>query len=100
MCRSVRPLFAMTIAARAKERKTSSAGPRLSRLHAPPGMAPADWQVALRQQYGREQDFSLENLGPEPVFSEFRVANPASGGRYPVAVRGPVPRERYCSCPG
>ena len=89
----------MTTTARARQRKTTSAGPRLSRLHAPPGMESSAWQVALRRQFGREQDFSLENLGPEPVFSEFRVVNPASGGRYRVAIRGTGPGDNYCSCP-
>jgi superfamily II DNA or RNA helicase len=88
--------FAMTTTARAKRRKTA---PRLSRLYAPPGMAPQAWQIALRQQFGREQNFALENLGSDPVFSEFRVVNPASGGRYRVAIRGAGLGENYCSCP-
>jgi hypothetical protein len=62
-------------------------------------MAPQAWQVALRRQFGRESSFSLENLGAEAVFSEFRVVNPASGGRYRVAIRGAGLAENYCSCP-
>lgn len=77
----------------------STKAPRLSSLHAPPSMEAADWQVELRRQFGREQEFSLENLGSEPVFSEFRVVNPASGGRYRVAIRGAGLGENYCSCP-
>ena len=88
-----------SIAPRARRRKTAPAGPRLSRLHAPPGMATQAWQVALRRQYGREQKYALENLGADPVFSEFRVVNPVSGGRYRVAIRGAGLGENYCSCP-
>ena len=62
-------------------------------------MAPQAWQIALRRQFGREQNFALENLGSEPVFSEFRVVNPASGGRYRVAIRGAGIADNYCSCP-
>ena len=62
-------------------------------------MAPQAWQIALRRQFGRESSFSLENLGAEPVFSEFRVVNPAGGGRYRVAIRGAGLGENYCSCP-
>jgi hypothetical protein len=51
-------------------------------------MAAEVWQAALRRQYGREQNFQLENLGTEPIFPEFRVVNPVSGGRYRVAIRG------------
>jgi superfamily II DNA or RNA helicase len=83
----------------ARRRKSAQGGPRLSRLQAPPGMATQVWQAALRRQYGREQKYSLENLGAHPVFSEFRVVNPASGGRYRVAIRGAGLGENYCSCP-
>ena len=57
------------------------------------------WQAGLRRQFGREQSFVLENLGTEPVFSEFAVANPQSGGRYRVAIRGRGMGENFCSCP-
>lgn len=33
--------------------------PKLSRTYAPDHMAPADWQRALRQQFGREQAWSF-----------------------------------------
>ena len=73
--------------------------PRLSRLHPPTDMAPEAWQTALRRQYGREQEFALENTGTEPVFSEFRVTNATSRGHYRVAIRGTDAGENYCSCP-
>ncbi len=90
--------------ARAASRKTKStkspaSEPRLSRLRRPAGMSPEDWQTELRRQFGREQSFELENLGGEPFFSDYAVSNPASGGRYRVAIRGPRPGENYCSCP-
>ena len=72
---------------------------RFSRLYAPSDVAPEVWQVALRRQYGREQKFKLENLGKEAVFSEFRITNPFTGGRYRVAIRSAGLGESYCSCP-
>lgn len=75
------------------------AEPRLSRTRRPPKLPVVDWQTALRRQFGREQNFKLENLGDEPVFSEFRVHNPASGGSYRVAIRGREPGHNFCSCP-
>jgi superfamily II DNA or RNA helicase len=83
-------------------RKTRAAGPpqpRVSRTRRPPELEVADWQTALRRQFGREQNFGLENLGREPVFSDFRVSNPASGTRYRVAIRGQAPGQNFCSCP-
>lgn len=73
--------------------------PKLSRTVAPQNMSPVDWQRALRRQFGREQEFGLENLGAEPFFSEFRVSNPQSGTRYRVAIRGRLPGDSFCSCP-
>jgi SWIM zinc finger len=58
-----------------------------------------DWQAGLRRQFGREQSFAVENLGTEPVFSEFAVTNPQSGGHYRVAIRGRGIGENFCSCP-
>ena len=83
----------------AKGRTRRTAEPRLSRTRRPPQSTTADWQTALRRQFGREQRFGLENLGTEPVFSDFRVDNPASGSRYRVAIRGRALGQNFCSCP-
>ncbi|CAH2404121.1 DEAD/DEAH box helicase [Mesorhizobium escarrei] len=73
--------------------------PKLSRTHPPADLSPVDWQRGLRRQFGREQDFGLENLTSEPFFSEFRVSNPASKSSYRVAIRGLGPGGNFCSCP-
>jgi hypothetical protein len=72
---------------------------KLSRTHAPGNLSPVDWQRGLRRQFGREQNFGLENLGSEPFFSEFRVSNPVSKSSYRVAIRGLGPGGNFCSCP-
>ena len=82
-----------------KRRKSAARPRRLSPARQPEDLSTAEWQVALRRQFGREQSFALENLGGEPVFSEFRVTNPDSGGVYRVAIRGAGLGENYCSCP-
>lgn len=71
---------------------------RLSRQHAPEGMALSEWQIGLRRQFGREQDFTLENIGDDPVFSDFRVGNAGSGGRYHVGIRGVEAGSNRCTC--
>jgi len=73
--------------------------PRLSRTRRPPDLPAADWQTALRRQFGREQNFDLKNLGSEPVFSDFAVSNPASRSHYRVAIRGAGLGQNFCSCP-
>lgn len=72
---------------------------KLLRTHAPTDLSPVEWQRGLRRQFGREQNFLLENLGGEPFFSEFRVINPVSKSNYRVVVRGPGPGGNFCSCP-
>jgi superfamily II DNA or RNA helicase len=73
--------------------------PRLSHLHKPGELTLEQWQAELRKQFGREQDFLLKNLGEQPVFSEFQVANPKSGNSYRVTIRGNGPADNACSCP-
>ncbi len=72
---------------------------KLSRVRKPDEMSLEDWQVALRREFGREQDFLLKNVGDEPLFSEFEVTNPESGRTYRVAIRGAALGENFCSCP-
>lgn len=79
-------------------RPTKAAEPRLSRTRRPPDIAVADWQTALRRQFGREQNFGLKNLGSEPFFSDFAVHNPASNSRYRVAIRGTWLGQNFCTC--
>lgn len=82
------------------KRRTPAVKPRrVSRTQAPEHLSTPEWQVALRRQYGREQAFELENMGDEPVFSEFRVGNPDSGRTYRVAIRGADLGDNYCACP-
>lgn len=78
---------------------TQPAKPRLSRSRRPPELEVADWQAALRRQFGREQAFELKNLGNQPVFSDFRVHNPESGTHYRVAIRGQALGQNFCTCP-
>jgi hypothetical protein len=52
--------------------------PKLSPVRRPPDLDIATWQAQLRRQFGRAQIFQLENLGEDPIFSEFRVTNPQS----------------------
>jgi hypothetical protein len=88
---------------RTKSRTSSSAAAKkhrgLSRLRKPENMSLEDWQVALRRDFGRAQRFRLKNLGDEPIFSEFEVANPETKRTYRVAIRGAALGENFCSCP-
>jgi superfamily II DNA or RNA helicase len=73
--------------------------PKLSRLHKPEHMSLEDWQIELRRQFGREQNYKLKNLGEDRIFSEFEVTNPQTQSSYRVHIRGPRPGDNFCSCP-
>ena len=82
-----------------KRRRVKVKPKKTSRTKRPANMSVDKWQIALRREFGREQDFKLKNIGDEPVFSEYIVTNPASGGAYRVAIRGIQSGDNYCSCP-
>src|SRR4051812_47470512 len=56
-------------------------------------------QIDLRRQRARAGNFAIENLGKNRVFSDYRVTNPESGGRYEVHVRGFEVGDNTCTCP-
>jgi superfamily II DNA or RNA helicase len=77
------------------QRKTKT----IPRTRKPDDMTLAEWQIALRRQYGRDAQYMLKNLGQEPVFSDFEVTNPDSRSTYRVAIRGSQPGDNFCACP-
>lgn len=81
------------------KKSAKSAPKKTPRTRKPEEMSLEAWQIALRREFGREQDFHSENLGEDPLFSEFAVTNPASGRTYRIAVRGQALGENFCSCP-
>ncbi|NIA31392.1 MAG: DEAD/DEAH box helicase family protein [Actinobacteria bacterium] len=72
---------------------------KISHLRKPEDMPLEQWQIALRKQFAQKQNFRLKNIGEEPIFSEFIVTNPETGGEYRVAIRGQRIGDNYCSCP-
>ncbi|MEK7793674.1 MAG: DEAD/DEAH box helicase, partial [Candidatus Hydrogenedentota bacterium] len=82
-----------------KRRAVKTKTAKTSRTRKPDSATLEEWQIALRREYGRDQDFKLKNLGAEPVFSEYAVTNPKSGRTYRVAIRGQELGVNFCSCP-
>ena len=81
--------------------KTAKAAkpPKLSRLIRPAELSMEEWQIALRRQYGQEQNFVLRNIGDQEIFSDFEITNPTTRGVYRVAIRGEQLGDNFCSCP-
>ncbi len=86
----------------AKRTKTAGGKPvrsKISRTHKPDNLDLEEWQRRLRQQYGEQQRYYLENRGDHPIFSDFLLTNPQSQKTYKIAIRGKEPGDNYCSCP-
>lgn len=75
-------------------KKSKTAKPARVSFHRRPEDMQLDlWQLGLRKQFGEENDFHITNTGPEPVFSEFIVWNPATRNSYTVALRSDLPKK-------
>lgn len=72
---------------------------KISPLRKSEEMTLQQWQIALRKEFGGKQNFRLKNIGNEPFFSEFTVANPQTKREYRIAIRGQNCGDNYCSCP-
>lgn len=83
----------------ATEPRKKRAPAKLLRTRKPDTMSLEDWQIALRRQFAQLQKFKLENLGEEPIFSQFSVTNPVTGGNYRVTIRGNKAGDNHCTCP-
>lgn len=81
-----------------RAKKANARARRVSRTRKPEGMTVESWQRELRRQYGPEQAFDLENLGEQPIFSDFVVTNRESRASYRVAIRGVETERNFCSC--
>ena len=56
-------------------------------------------QIDLRRQRARAANLSIENVGRNRVFSDYRVTNPQTKGQYTVTVRGFDTGDNACTCP-
>ncbi len=79
-------------------KKKRSKKKKVSYYKQPEELTLRQWQLALRQQYGRDQQFTLTNEGDHPVWSDFTVANPEQRTAYRVALRGKEPGDNFCEC--
>ena len=79
-------------------RKKATSVPRLSNIVKPRGMSLQGWQVALRQQAARKENFGIVELDAEHSPGEYRVISPATQGRYQVIYHGEGHELNACSC--
>jgi SNF2 family DNA or RNA helicase len=56
-------------------------------------------QIDIRRRRAAEEQFRIQNLGRNRVFSDYQISNPASGGQYRVSIRGFDVGDNTCECP-
>jgi len=81
-----------------KSRKVAKLKPAVPYQRKPLELSLEGWQAALRKQYAEQHTFGIENLGDDPVFSDFRVHSPESGKSYKVSIRDNRHSFHFCSC--
>jgi SNF2 family DNA or RNA helicase len=56
-------------------------------------------QIDLRRQRAKAARLTIENVGKNRVYSEFRITNPKTQGEYDVHIRGFDVGDNTCTCP-
>ena len=56
-------------------------------------------QIDLRRRRAAAAHFTIQNLGRNRVFSDYRITNPDTGGQYRVSIRGFDVGDNTCECP-
>ncbi len=79
-----------------KKKSNKKKDKKISYHRKPEKLSMDEWQIALREQYGKDSKFSIKNLGEHPLYSDFLVANPKTGSEYKVALRSGG--MHFCSC--
>jgi superfamily II DNA or RNA helicase len=56
-------------------------------------------QIDIRRRRAAAEQFRIQNLGRNRVFSDYQISNPTSGGQYRVSIRGFDVGDNTCECP-
>lgn len=71
---------------------------RISNLMKPDNMSLQEWQVALRKQMARQEQFVIEAIDDKLLPGEYSVRNFKTRQTYKVVYRGADSPWNYCSC--
>src|SRR5437588_11653349 len=56
-------------------------------------------QIDIRRQRAAQEQFKIQNLGRNRVFSDYQITNPTTGGQYRVSIRGFDVGDNACEFP-
>ncbi|MBQ0050352.1 MAG: DEAD/DEAH box helicase [Bacteroidales bacterium] len=72
--------------------------PKLNNVQCPAGMTLEAWQIALRQQQVKKENFTISQENEKYNPGVYRVGNPATRSEYKVVYRGKDSAWNFCSC--
>ena len=52
--------------------------------------------MALRKQFGQENEFQITNIGSHPIFSDFHTFNHLTKNTYKVSIRSKDESQNFC----
>lgn len=83
---------------KATKKRAKVVMPKLNNLQCPKGMSLEAWQIALRQQQVKKENFEISQVDEKYNPGVYRVSNPATQSEYKVVYRGKDSAWNYCSC--
>lgn len=72
---------------------------RVSHTRKPTDLTDIQWQIILRQQIAKDENFSIHKISEGLVFADYKVENIKTASIYKVALRSADNSLNYCSCP-
>lgn len=81
----------------AKKKKVESSK-KIPYYKKPDELSLDQWQIALRKQFGQDNEFLISNIGQEKFYSDFQVTNHATNNSYKVAIRSADDSQNFCEC--
>ena len=71
---------------------------RIPYYRKPENLTIDQWQMALRKQFGQENEFQITNIGSHPIFSDFHTFNHLTKNTYKVSIRSKDESQNFCEC--
>ncbi len=91
------PLY-KTPKGKAPKKKKVETPKKISYYKKPENLTLDQWQIGLRKQFGQDNEFVINNVGTEKIFSDFQVTNNATNNTYKVAIRSADDTQNFCEC--
>lgn len=84
---------------KSNKKRSAPVKTRISHTHKPADMSDAEWQIILRQQIAKDENFDIRKTSDGSVFDDYKLHNSKTTNTYKVALRSEDNALNFCSCP-